>query len=200
VDSGGLSSAPATVSLTIWPMDDHIQVTAPGQQTLAEDTSVTFSTANGNAITVIDIESPPVLVALTTNNGILTLPNTAGLVFYPGYPNNSSSIAFYADDPAEANAALNGLVFTPNANFNGNTYLDVWVEDQSFVAQSVNASAFVPLSVTSVNDVPVAMDDSYSVQAGMPLITTAYYSGGNNPLGVLANDQDADWDPLYATL
>src|SRR5262249_17181574 len=71
---------------------------------------------------------------------------------------------------------------------------------QTFVSYSVSASAFVPLTVTSVNDVPVAADDSYAVQAGMPLITMPYYSGGGNALGVLANDQDADWDPLTAIL
>src|SRR4051794_25373224 len=75
-DPGGLLSAPATVSLNVWPVDDPIQVTASGPQTIAEDTSLTFSAANGNAITVTDIESPRVLVVLWAPYGILTLPST----------------------------------------------------------------------------------------------------------------------------
>src|SRR5439155_24726742 len=78
-DPGGLLSAPATVSLNVVPVDDPTQVTAPGPQTIAEDTSLTFSTANGKAITITDIESPPLLVVLLAQNGILSLPNAAGL-------------------------------------------------------------------------------------------------------------------------
>ncbi len=107
-------SADATVSLTVWNMDDPIQLTLPGPQTTVEDTPLTFSAANGNAITIFDIESPRVLVALLVQNGILTLPSTAGLEFPdPQNLNNSPSVVFIADDPAEANAALNGLIFTP---------------------------------------------------------------------------------------
>ncbi len=83
-------SGEATVSLTVWGMDDPIELIAPGPQTTAEDTSLTFSAANGNAITIVDIESPRVLVALLVQDGILTLQNTAGLEFpYPDSVNNS---------------------------------------------------------------------------------------------------------------
>ena len=70
----------ATVSLTVWEMDDPIELSPPA----ADDrrgTPLTFSSANGNAITVTDIESPRVLVALLVQNGILTLPSTAGWNF-----------------------------------------------------------------------------------------------------------------------
>ena len=127
-DPGGLSDV-ATVSLTVWGMDDPIELAAPGPQTTAEDTPLTFSAANGNAITMTDIESPRVLVALLVQDGILTLPSTAGLEFpYPESTNNSPSITFYADNPAEANAALDGLVFTPATDFNGTASLDVLVD------------------------------------------------------------------------
>src|SRR5262249_3582267 len=98
-------SATATVSLTIWPMADPTQMTGPGPQSLAEDTSLTFSTANGNAFTVTDIESPRLLVVLLVQNGILTLPFTTGLEFPdPASLNGTAHVTFYADDPAEANA------------------------------------------------------------------------------------------------
>ena len=45
-------------------MDDPVQLSVPGPQTTAEDTPITFGSAFGNAITVIDPESPRVLVDL----------------------------------------------------------------------------------------------------------------------------------------
>src|SRR5262249_9228720 len=160
----------------------------------------TFSVANGKAITVTDIESPRLLVVLLVQNGILSLPNTTGLQFPdPASLNNSAHVTFYADNPAEANAALDGLVFTPDPNYNGTVYSNVWVQDMTVVSSyPVTASAWVPITVTPVNDAPVAADDSYAVQAGVPFVTTPYYGGGNP--GVLANDRDVEWDPLSAIL
>src|SRR5262249_34140724 len=158
----------------------------------AEDTSLTFSTANGKAITITDVESPRVQVVLMTQNGILSLATTAGLAFPdPASLNNSPRITFYADDPAEANAALNGLVFTPNPDFNGSVYFDVWVQDLTVVSYyPVTASAYVPITVSPVNDAPVAADDSYAVPAGVPFVTTPYNYGGGSTPGVLYNDSD----------
>ena len=64
VDPSGLWSE-ATVALTILEMDDRIQVAVPGPQTTAEETPITFGSAFGNAITVIDPENPRVLVDLS---------------------------------------------------------------------------------------------------------------------------------------
>ena len=200
-DPAGLLSAPATVSLDVFPVDDPTQVTAPGSQTIAEDTSFTFSAANNTAITITDIESPRLEVVLLAQNGILSLPNTAGLEFPdPASLNNTAHIAFDADNPAEANAALDGLVFTPAANYNGSVYFNVWVQDLSVVSSyPVTASASTTITVTPVNDAPVAVDDGYAVQAGVPFVTAPYSYGGNIP-GVLANDQDVDGDQLTAAV
>ena len=51
----------------------------------------------------------------------------------------------------------------------------------------------VTIAVTLMNDSPVAVDDSYGVDEGSTLITHA-------SSGVLANDTDAERDPLTATL
>ncbi|MBO0697692.1 MAG: tandem-95 repeat protein, partial [Zavarzinella sp.] len=194
-----LQSNIATVTLTIDPMDDPVQVTAPATQTTAEDTAITFSAANGNAITVTDPESPRVRVTLVVQNGILTLPSTAGLEFpYPDSVNNSPAITFYADDPAEANAALNGLVFTPNANFNGSSGLTIQVLDMTIASPPVDAWGFVSINVSPVNDAPVAVDDGpYTVEAGETASTIA---PTGPPLGVTVNDTDVERDPLSAVL
>src|SRR5262249_52137288 len=183
----------ATVSLTVWAMDDPIQVSVPGSQTVAEDTSITFSAANGNGITIADADTPRVLVALLVQDAIITLPNTAGLQFYPGYTNNSAQVVFYADTPAAANAALNGMIVTPNPNYNGTIYLSVWAQDTTARSSYYGtASANVTITVTPVNDPPVAVNDSYSGNEDSTL--TAY------GMGVLGNDTDPERDSLSAVL
>ena len=122
-NGGGLSDD-ATVSLTVVPFEDMIQVAVPGPQTVVEDGSLTFSAAAGTAITITDPDSPRVYVELGTY-GILTLRSTAGLEFpYPEYTNNYGTIIFIADSPAEANAALEGLVFTPHPDDTSTIILD----------------------------------------------------------------------------
>src|SRR5262249_34498785 len=130
------------------------------------------------------------------------LGNAAGLEFPdPASLNNSPRVTFYADDPAEANAALDGMVFTPNPNYNGLVYFNVMVQDTTFVSFPMTASAYTYITVTPVNDAPVAVDDSYAVTAGVPFVTTPYYypGSGSNP-GVLVNDSDVEWSPLSATV
>jgi len=72
--------------------------------------------------------------------------------------------------------------YTPNADFNGTDTFTYSVRD-SLGASSNLAS--VVLSITAVNDAPVAVNDSYTLAAGSALtIGTAN--------GVLANDTDID--------
>src|SRR6185369_6796628 len=80
---------------------------------------------------------------------------------YPGSDNNTSSIAFYADNPAAANAALNGLIMTPDPNYNGTIYLNFYVTDTTSTSYYGYASGSTTINVTPVNDAPVAVPDSY---------------------------------------
>lgn len=64
-----LQSNTATVTLTVWPMNDPLQLIVPGPQTIAEDGSITFSSAGDNAFAVNDLESPTLIVALVVQGG-----------------------------------------------------------------------------------------------------------------------------------
>ncbi len=46
------------------------------------------------------------------------------------------------------------------------------VRDTIVVSFPMNAFAYVPITVTPVNDAPVAVDDIYAVEAGVPFVTT----------------------------
>ncbi|MCA9056446.1 MAG: hypothetical protein KDA75_21605, partial [Planctomycetaceae bacterium] len=100
--------------------------TLPGAQSSAEDTSVTFSTANGNAITVDDgTASTTALlqVAINVPSGTLALSTTAGLSFVGG-ANGTGGMVVWGTEAA-INTALDGLVYTPAANFDGTVNLSV---------------------------------------------------------------------------
>ena len=70
--------------------------------------------------------------------------------------------------------------FVPTANFNGQARIDWTVSD----AGGLSDSASIVVTVTPVNDAPVANADAYSVQEGRVLAVAGP--------GVLANDADID--------
>ena len=88
-----------------------------------------------------------------------------------------------------------GFTYTPAANFSGTdtfTYRAVAGTLQS-------APATVAITVSPVNDVPVALaDPSYPATAGVQLAVGS--AAGASPQGVLLNDSDADGDALTALL
>lgn len=95
-------------------------------------------------------------------------------------------------------STANGLLlFNPDGSFAYTPAVN-FVGTDLFTYQAHNASsdsnvATVRITVTQVNDTPVAANDSYSVMAGNPLSVMM------TP-GVLGNDTDADGNPLSAVL
>src|SRR6185369_10874884 len=77
--------------------------------------------------------------------------------------------------------------YTPTADYHG---ADSFTYQASDGTASSN-TATVSLTVTSVNDVPVAVADGYSATEDTPLVVSAP--------GVLGNDTDADGDSKTAS-
>lgn len=80
--------------------------------------------------------------------------------------------------------------YTPAANFNGTDQFTYQVCDNG--SPQACASATVSVTVTAVNDAPVAAADAYAVNEDETLTVTAP--------GVLGNDVDADGDALVVSL
>ena len=79
------------------------------------------------------------------------------------------------------------FVYTPFANYNGTDSFTYKAND----GQALSSTATVNITITAVNDAPIAVDDSYSITSGSVLTVSAS--------GVLANDTDADGDPLHVS-
>ncbi|HYC62806.1 MAG TPA: cadherin-like domain-containing protein [Thermoanaerobaculia bacterium] len=78
--------------------------------------------------------------------------------------------------------------YTPNANFFGSDSFTYTIDD----GDGGNDTATVSVTVTSVNDAPVAAGDAYAMNQDTTLIVPAP--------GVLGNDTDVDGDTLSAVL
>ncbi|MBA3711435.1 MAG: tandem-95 repeat protein [Pyrinomonadaceae bacterium] len=95
----------------------------------------------------------------TLSANLLTVPSNGSLVF-------SSNGSF---------------TYTPNSNFNGPDTFTYQASDGTLTSNS----ATVTINVTAVNDTPLAINDSYTVDEDTTLVVAAAQS-------VLVNDTDAD--------
>ncbi len=91
------------------------------------------------------------------------------------------------NQPSNGTATLSGneVVYTPNADFNGSDTLTYSVTGSN----NINLTAAVTITVSSINDLPTANDDTFLVQ-----------SNTRTALTVLSNDVDQDGTPTSSEL
>jgi CSLREA domain-containing protein len=130
-DSLGAESQTATVTINVTAVNDPPVNSVPGAQATDQNTTLVFSAANSNAISVSDIDAgtDPLRVTLTATSGTLTLGRTTGLTFTAGDGADDATMTF-AGAIADLNAALDGLAFKPTAGFSGSTLLQITTNDQ----------------------------------------------------------------------
>ncbi|NIF30162.1 DUF4347 domain-containing protein [Pantoea sp. Tr-811] len=129
--SGGPLTVSADLSLVIAAVNDAPVNSLPPSQTVLQDNVLTFSTGNGNLISVsdVDIGANPMVVTLTANHGLLTLSQTTGLSFIVGNGSSNATMTF-SGSLSDINAALNGLTFAPTAGYFGTGSLTIESNDQ----------------------------------------------------------------------
>ena len=155
-----------TMSIDVAAVDDSPQITAPSPQTTNEDIPLVFSTANGNAWTVddIDADGSAVQVTLSVTNGTLALGGTAGLTFSNGRGTGDASMTF-SGTLAELDAALDGLTYTPTAFYNGSAALMVGVDDLGNTGSGGPLGVLLSeaITITPVSSAPQGADQSVTV-------------------------------------
>ena len=105
-------------------------LTVPGGHTTAINAALQISTTEENAITVTASgpSNTELTVTLTATNGLLTLEQTTGLSFDEGDGPSDETMAF-TGEAADINAALDGLLFTPETDYEGDATLSTWVSE-----------------------------------------------------------------------
>ncbi len=127
VTSGGVTET-ATVNLTVSPVNDAPTNTVPGAQTTIEDTAHVFSVANGNLITVADVDTGTLTVTVAVTNGTFSLSGIAGLTFTTGDGTTDATMTF-SGTAAAINTALAGASYIPTADYNGSAQLTLTTND-----------------------------------------------------------------------
>ena len=145
------------------------------------------------SLTVTAVNDAPV----AANDSYSTAEDTPLTVNAPGVLGNDTDVDGSSADrgagerPGHGTLTLNAngsFTYTPAANYNGTDSFTYKANDGSPRQQRGHVS----LTVTAVNDAPVAANDSYSTTEDTPLTVTAP--------GVLGNDTDVDGDSLTAVL
>jgi VCBS repeat-containing protein len=147
--------------------------------------TITVAALNAVPVAVNDSYSTPVSTALTIAVGSGVLANDTDA-------NSDPLTAVLVANPTNGTLTLNAngsFTYTPTTGFSGSDSFTYKANDGSLDSNT----ATVTITVAALNAVPVAVNDSYSTPASTAL-TIAVGSG------VLANDTDANSDPLTAVL
>ena len=143
--SAGVVSANAIV-MTIEDDDAVIDITAPAVvQEVDNLGTLTFSSNNGNRISLTDTATDDIDLTLSVLNGTLTIPLSSGVTFQSGTSNGANSIIFRGT-LAQINQALEGLVYDPNNSTAGSDTLTI--SAQSILGH--NASETVRFSIRAI--------------------------------------------------
>ena len=146
VNDGIVSSAGATISITVGPGDTLPTATgATGPTTTNEDTALGLTLRGTDPETC----NLTFTVPATTTHGTLGAP---------------SAIACAAGTP---NSDTTGVTYTPAANYNGPDSFSYTVTDGS---SGTSSPVTVNLTVSPVNDLPVAVAGTASTTTGSPVV------------------------------
>lgn len=174
---GGTDSQ--NISVTVTPVNEAPVNTVPGLQVISADEPLVFSTANGNAVQISDVDagSSPLQVTLAATNATLTLSGTTGLTFSTGDGTGDATMTF-TGSLTSINSALEGLTLTPSPNFTGSASLQVTTNDQGNtgaggslgdsdnVSVTVNAVSLTPTNEFRVNSNTINVQETSSEGRG----------------------------------
>ena len=119
--------------------------TVPGAQSVAEDTALPIA-----GVSVADIDSSALTTTLSVSSGTLTVIAGSGVT------GNGSASVTITGTAAQINAALTGLAYTGNLNFNGGDTLTVATNDGTATDTDLIAITVNPVNDAPINTVPGA--------------------------------------------
>ena len=166
-------------------------VTNPGAQNVDEDTDLTIT---GLSIGDIDAGSGNLEVTLSVTDGLLTLADTTGLTFTTGDGTQDSTLTFRGNLD-DINAAIDGLIYRGNLNFNGSDTLQINVND---LGNSVsNLSGGTTPAIDYVSYIGTSANDRASGLAIDPATDDIYVTGST--AGLFAGEVANSTVDAYAT-
>ncbi|MFO0909866.1 MAG: hypothetical protein U0794_16215 [Isosphaeraceae bacterium] len=161
--NGGQDTLAETLAITVLHTNQPPTISVHPAAQILEDNQLVFSPAYGTALVVGDVDAgaSPLQVTLAVGSGLLSLSQTSGLTFTTGTGIGDTSMVFTGALTA-VNAALDGLRYVPDLNWNGTTDLQVQVNDlaNTGLGGALTASQNVHVLVAPVDDPPVRLSGS----------------------------------------
>ncbi|HYD11759.1 MAG TPA: Ig-like domain-containing protein, partial [Allosphingosinicella sp.] len=190
VDSGGTLNSghdtdqtPNTITFDVTAVNDAPVNSVPGARSVDEDVSLLFAASNGNLISVADLDSgaEDITVTLTVLHGTLAANGHAGLTSLTG---NGTATVEIVGTVAEINEALNGLVYTPDPDYNGPDTLQIVTSDNgnSGTGGTLSDADSIAITVNSVNDAPAGTDNTLIVSEDATYTLSAADFGFSDPV------------------
>ncbi|WP_426809186.1 DUF4347 domain-containing protein [Pseudomonas sp. WOUb67] len=151
--TGGEQTDTKTVTLNVSAVNDAPVNNVPGTQTASQNIALGFNTANGNAISITDVDAGNGLmtVILMASNGQLSLGSLTGISLVIGTGLNDTVMAFEGTR-ADINAALQTLSFTPGSNYIGGASLTIQTFDNG---NSGSGGPLTDFDTIVINVIPV---------------------------------------------
>ena len=128
--SPAANSSPAARVINVSAVNDAPVITAANTANTTTGTDIVFSAANGNQISIADVDAgtTDVSVTLTVTHGTLDLADVTGLTFTTGDGTGDATMTFSGSLSA-INAALAVVVFHPETGYVGAAEFDITVSD-----------------------------------------------------------------------
>ncbi|MDP1724227.1 MAG: Ig-like domain-containing protein [Alphaproteobacteria bacterium] len=130
--------------VTVKPVNDEPEISAPEKFQVNEDTNLSLT-----GISVSDADSKILEVRFEANNGVLAF-SPAGNTTITDNGSNVVSLVGSVNDINET--LLNPVIYSPPANFNGHTFIEIFAQDDLSVS-----IIKIKIDVTPVNDAPVVI-------------------------------------------
>jgi VCBS repeat-containing protein len=189
---GGSKTASAQVRVGFEAVNDPPQLSMPESAEVLEDGRLVLDEASGGRILVADIDNEGGLrLRLSVSSGTLTLASTQGLTLREG-AGTGSALIVVEGTRAALQAALDGLRFTPSAEWSGTVQLDLLVDDGAGGFEQGRTT----IEVLPVDDAPVvAVPALQTVAAGETLLLSAARDAA-----IVVSDVDGSLAPVTVAL
>lgn len=159
-----------TVTINVTAVNDAPVNSVPAAQSTSRDVVLAFNTANGNALSISDVDADDssMIVTLSAVNGTLSLTATSGVTLIIGSGVNNSVIRLQGSQ-ANLNATLQNLTFKPSSGYTGTAQLTIQSNDLGNTGNGGAKSSIDTVSINITNPNPSVSN------------VVAYGPNGNGP-------------------
>jgi hypothetical protein len=173
-----------------WVVAYRPSIAAPSSASVTENSSLTFTSANGNQITLSDASAGggSDWLTVSVSHGTVTLAGTTGLTFLAGA--NGSSLFTVSGTLGNLNLALNGLTYQPATNYVGSDSVAMQLVDP---LDTLRGSTSVPISVNAITAPAITAPSSVTVSENGSLL---FSSANGNALSFTDNGAGTNSDLL----